>query len=142
MRTMHPWERDARLIKKALNKPGSSGSLSVLVEIACTRSSEELLGARRAYHSLFDHSIEEDVAYLVHGSDRKVLSVVVLQLHTPIQSNDVRKHQRYLASLANKEWILLTCIPQYGTYFFISVKLINILKHFSIQSHRIELKGS
>lgn len=68
--TMHPWERDARLIKEALKKgPQSYG---VIVEIACTRSSEELLGARRAYHSLFDHSIEEDVAHHVHGTERKV----------------------------------------------------------------------
>lgn len=68
--TMHPWERDARLVKEALKKgPHAYG---VIVEVACTRSSEELLGARRAYHSLFDHSIEEDVAHHVHGSERKV----------------------------------------------------------------------
>lgn len=67
---MHPWERDARLVKEALKKgPQSYG---VIVEIACTRSSEELLGARKAYHSLFDQSIEEDVATHIHGSERKV----------------------------------------------------------------------
>ncbi|KAK4414532.1 Annexin D4 [Sesamum alatum] len=60
MWTMHPWERDARLLKEALYK---GPRYNVLVEIACTRSSEELLGARKAYHSLFDHSIEEDVAF-------------------------------------------------------------------------------
>lgn len=68
--TMHPWERDARLAKEALRDgPQSYG---IIIEIACTRSSEELLGARRAYHSLFDHSIEEDLAYHINGSDRKV----------------------------------------------------------------------
>jgi annexin A13 len=67
---MHPWERDARLAKEALKKGPSS--YGVLIEIACTRSSEELLGARKAYHSLFDHSIEEDVASHIHGIDRKV----------------------------------------------------------------------
>ncbi|KAF3448777.1 hypothetical protein FNV43_RR09490 [Rhamnella rubrinervis] len=73
--TMHPWERDARLVKEALKKgPQAYG---VIVEVACTRSSEELLGARRAYHSLFDHSVEEDVAHHVHGSERKLLVALV-----------------------------------------------------------------
>ncbi|AET02251.1 putative annexin [Medicago truncatula] len=73
--SMHPWERDARLAKEALKK--GSISYGVLIEIACTRSSEELLGARKAYHSLFDHSIEEDVASHIHGNDRKLLVALV-----------------------------------------------------------------
>ncbi|OWM78439.1 annexin D4 [Punica granatum] len=72
---MHPWERDARLIKEALKK--GSHTYNVIIEVACTRSSEELLGARRAYHSLFDHSIEEDVASHVHGPERKLLVALV-----------------------------------------------------------------
>ncbi|KAK6933941.1 Annexin repeat [Dillenia turbinata] len=73
--TMHPWERDAGLANEALiNGPQSYG---VLIEIACTRSSEELLGARRAYHSLFDLSIEEDVASQVDGPERKLLVALV-----------------------------------------------------------------
>ncbi|XP_027354690.1 annexin D4 isoform X2 [Abrus precatorius] len=72
---MHPWERDARLVKEALKKgPNAYG---VIIEIACTRSSEELLGARKAYHSLFDHSIEEDVASHIHGIERKLLVALV-----------------------------------------------------------------
>lgn len=67
--TMHPWERDARLLKEALYKGPQH---NVLVEIACTRSSEELLGARRAYHSLFNHSIEEDVGFHVHTPEKQV----------------------------------------------------------------------
>ncbi|KAK6931884.1 Annexin repeat [Dillenia turbinata] len=35
------------------------------------------LGARRAYHALFDHSIEEDVACHVVGRDRKLLVALV-----------------------------------------------------------------
>ncbi|PON98810.1 Annexin [Trema orientale] len=73
--TMHPWERDARLAKKAIKRGPQSYSL--VVEIACTRSSEELLGARRAYHSLFDHSIEEDAAHYIKGSERKLLVALV-----------------------------------------------------------------
>ncbi|KAL8496160.1 hypothetical protein ACS0TY_020032 [Phlomoides rotata] len=68
--TMHPWERDARLVKEALYKGPQH---NVVVEIACTRSSEELLGARRAYHSLFNHSIEEDVGFHVHTPGKKLL---------------------------------------------------------------------
>lgn len=67
---MHPWERDARLLKKALKK--GAQQYHVIVEIACTRTSDQLLGARKAYHSLYDRSIEEDLAANVKGSERKV----------------------------------------------------------------------
>ncbi|KAL8154337.1 hypothetical protein V2J09_012097 [Rumex salicifolius] len=74
--TMHPWERDARLMKEAITK-GQEG-YSLIIEIACTRSSEELLGARKAYHSLYNLSIEEDVAFLhVNDSERKFLVALV-----------------------------------------------------------------
>ncbi|KAK9741904.1 hypothetical protein RND81_03G136700 [Saponaria officinalis] len=75
MWTMHPWERDARLFKEALAKGPDAHNL--LIELACTRSSDELLGARKAYHSLFDHSVEEDVASLVTGHHRKLLVALV-----------------------------------------------------------------
>ncbi|PSS24331.1 Annexin like [Actinidia chinensis var. chinensis] len=73
--TMHPWERDARLINEAL-KDGPK-LYNVLAEIACTRLSDELLGARRAYHSLYDCSIEEDVASLVTGDEKKLFIALV-----------------------------------------------------------------
>ncbi|KAL5570372.1 hypothetical protein UlMin_026947 [Ulmus minor] len=73
--TMHPWERDARMAKKAIKK--GPEAYAVLVEIACSRSSEELLGARRAYHSLFEHSIEEDTSRYIKGSERKLLVALV-----------------------------------------------------------------
>ncbi|KAL5570549.1 hypothetical protein UlMin_027124 [Ulmus minor] len=50
---------------------------AVLVEIACSRSSEELLGARKAYHSLFDQSIEEDASLNIKGPERKLLVALV-----------------------------------------------------------------
>ncbi|KAM7265973.1 hypothetical protein ACFE04_003656 [Oxalis oulophora] len=75
---MHPWERDARLIKEALVEAHQGPHhYGVIVEVACTRSSEQLYGARRAYHSLFDHSIEEDVATHINGSERKLLVALV-----------------------------------------------------------------
>ncbi|GAB4827839.1 hypothetical protein Ancab_034724 [Ancistrocladus abbreviatus] len=69
--TTHPWERDARMMKEAIIKGPEAHSL--IIEIACTRSSSELLGARKAYHSLFDHSIEEDLASVVTCSERRLL---------------------------------------------------------------------
>ncbi|CAN8284846.1 unnamed protein product [Cochlearia groenlandica] len=71
MWAMHPWERDARLVKKSLKKGDESYNL--IVEVSCTRSSEDLLGARKAYHSLFDQSMEEDIASHVQGPYRNLL---------------------------------------------------------------------
>ncbi|XP_065866607.1 annexin D4-like [Euphorbia lathyris] len=72
---MHPWERDARLIHESLKEgPQSYG---VIVEVACTRTSEGLLGARKAYHSIFDHSVEEDIGTHIHGSLYKLLVALV-----------------------------------------------------------------
>lgn len=68
---MHPWERDARLANEAILKKDSQ-AYGLLVEIACTRSSQELLGAKRAYHSLYHHSLEEDIVSHIHGIERKV----------------------------------------------------------------------
>jgi len=42
------------------------------MEIACTRSSNELLLARQAYHARFKKSLEEDVAHHTSGDFRKV----------------------------------------------------------------------
>ncbi|CAN4126102.1 unnamed protein product [Withania somnifera] len=72
--TMHPWERDARLFREALVKEAASPQFHIIIETAATRSSEQLLGARRAYHSLFEHSIEEDIASHINNThERKLL---------------------------------------------------------------------
>ncbi|XP_057976606.1 annexin D4-like [Malania oleifera] len=73
--SMHPWERDARLANEALSQQRQS--YDVLVEVACARSSEELLGARKAYHSIFNLSLEEDVAFRTSGGQRKLLVALV-----------------------------------------------------------------
>ncbi|XP_057498052.1 annexin D4-like [Actinidia eriantha] len=73
--TMHPWERDARLINEALID--GPKSYNVLVEIGCTRKSDELFGARKAYHSLYNRSIEEDVASIITGVERKLFVALV-----------------------------------------------------------------
>ena len=67
---MHPHERDARWAHQVTHK---NHPASILVEVACTRSAEDLLGARRAYQTLHHHSLEEDVAYQIKDSKSKVL---------------------------------------------------------------------
>lgn len=69
--TLEPAERDAYLANEATKKWTSSNQ--VLMEIASTRSSRQLLLARQAYHVRFKRSIEEDVAYHTTGDFRKVL---------------------------------------------------------------------
>lgn len=69
---MHPWERDARLAHHVLHQAHPP---AIAVEIACTRSAEDLLGARKAYQALFHHSLEEDVAF--HAKDKPYCSLLV-----------------------------------------------------------------
>lgn len=73
--TLDPAERDAYLANEATKKFSSSNW--TLIEIACTRSSEDLFQARRAYHSLYKKSIEEDVAHHTTGDYRKLLVPLV-----------------------------------------------------------------
>ena len=68
--TMHPWERDARMARKALKRGNQAYGL--LIELACTRSSDELLGARRAYQSLYSESRKTLLAELKASNARLV----------------------------------------------------------------------
>ncbi|KAL2906074.1 Annexin D2 [Bienertia sinuspersici] len=68
---LDPPERDAFLANEATKKFSSSNW--VLIEVACTRSSDDLFGARRAYHARFKKSLEEDVAQHTSGDFRKDL---------------------------------------------------------------------
>lgn len=72
---LDPAERDAFLANEATKRWTSSNK--VLVEIVCTRSPQELLLARQAYHALFKKSLEEDVAYHTTGDFRKLLLPLV-----------------------------------------------------------------
>ncbi|CAE6037710.1 unnamed protein product [Arabidopsis arenosa] len=63
--TYDPAERDARLVNKILKdkkKKKSLENLKVIVEISCTTSPNHLIAVRKAYCSLFDSSLEEDIA--------------------------------------------------------------------------------
>ncbi|KAJ9167027.1 hypothetical protein P3X46_021711 [Hevea brasiliensis] len=73
--TLGPAERDAFLANEATKRWTSSNQ--VLMEIACTRSSNELLQARQAYHARFKKSLEEDVAHHTTGDFRKLLFPLV-----------------------------------------------------------------
>ncbi|RLN16920.1 hypothetical protein C2845_PM02G25830 [Panicum miliaceum] len=68
---LHPWERDARWAHHALH--GAAHPRGVLVEVACTRAADDLLGARRAYQALHHRSLEEDVAYQVKDATAGLL---------------------------------------------------------------------
>ncbi|XP_038692874.1 annexin D8 [Tripterygium wilfordii] len=69
--TLDPVDRDATLANKALHR--TPPDCRVLIEIACIRSPEDLLTVKRAYCSLYNHSLEEDVASRTTGDIRKLL---------------------------------------------------------------------
>ncbi|OEL16826.1 Annexin D4 [Dichanthelium oligosanthes] len=68
---LHPWERDARWAHHVLHQ--GHHPAGVLVEVACTRAADDLLGARRAYQALYHRSLEEDVAYRVKDATASLL---------------------------------------------------------------------
>ncbi|XP_071693907.1 annexin Gh1-like [Rutidosis leptorrhynchoides] len=69
--TLDPSERDAFLVNEATKKGDKCNQ--VIVEVACTRSSNDLLLAKKAYHDRYQKSIEEDVAHHTTGDFRKLL---------------------------------------------------------------------
>ncbi|XP_010544079.1 PREDICTED: annexin D1 [Tarenaya hassleriana] len=73
--THEPAERDAYLANEATKRWTSSNQ--VLMEIACTRTSDQLLHARQAYHARYKKSLEEDVAHHTTGDFRKLLVPLV-----------------------------------------------------------------
>lgn len=68
--TLDPAERDAFLANEMTKRRTSINQ--VLVEIACARSSNQLLQAKQAYHTCYKKSLEEDVAHHTTGDFRKV----------------------------------------------------------------------
>ncbi|KAJ9545981.1 hypothetical protein OSB04_025688 [Centaurea solstitialis] len=73
--TLDPPARDAYLANEATKRWTKSNQ--VLMEIACTRSSHDLLLAKQAYHACYKKSMEEDVAYHTTGDFRKLLLPLV-----------------------------------------------------------------
>lgn len=95
--TLDPPERDALLAFESAKKGGPSDR--ALIEIACTRSSDELLLVRKAYHARYKRSLEEDVAAHTKDNFRKLLVPLVSALR--YEGPEVN------ASLANSEAKLL-----------------------------------
>ncbi|XP_020585811.1 annexin D3-like [Phalaenopsis equestris] len=58
----HPSIRDAKLAHKALQRKGDR-DIWVVLEIACSSSSEHLIEVRQTYCSLFNSSLEEDIEF-------------------------------------------------------------------------------
>ncbi|URE23255.1 Dihydrodipicolinate reductase, N-terminus [Musa troglodytarum] len=75
--TADPAERDAKLAHKALKKRDDR-HVWVIIEVACASSSDHLMAVRKAYHSLFSSSIEEDVAF--EFSETNPLRQLLVQL--------------------------------------------------------------
>jgi hypothetical protein len=90
---MHPWERDARWAHRALHKKHHPAA--VLVELACTRTADELLGARRAYHALYHRSLEEDAAYRLRDKESHLLVglVTAYRYEGPRVSEELAKEE-------------------------------------------------
>ncbi|KAF4370588.1 hypothetical protein F8388_020174 [Cannabis sativa] len=76
--TMEPAERDAYLAYESTKR--FTSNQWVLVEIATTRSTHELILVRKAYHDRYKKCIEEDVAHHTHGDIRKLLLPLVSTL--------------------------------------------------------------
>ncbi|XLS54427.1 hypothetical protein HN51_004182 [Arachis hypogaea] len=68
---MEPAERDAAYAKEALEK-ATPNYYKIIIEIGCTRTSEELLAIKRSCQFLYKHSLEEDVASHTFGDIRRV----------------------------------------------------------------------
>lgn len=73
--TLEPAERDAVLAYESTKKGDGA-----LIEIACTRTSDELLLVRKAYHARYKKSLEEDVAAHTKGDFRKLYAPLVTAL--------------------------------------------------------------
>ncbi|KNA22610.1 hypothetical protein SOVF_031010 [Spinacia oleracea] len=70
-----PVERDAIQIHEALKK--AKPDYNLVAEIASTKSPEELLAVKRAFHKIYKHALEEDVASHTRGKMRKFLVGIV-----------------------------------------------------------------
>ncbi|KAM7472635.1 hypothetical protein LguiA_010818 [Lonicera macranthoides] len=73
--TLEPAERDAVLLKDAITH--TIPDYSVIIEISCIRSPQELLAVKNAYQHLFKHSLEEDLAARTTADLRKASKLLV-----------------------------------------------------------------
>ncbi|XP_030521176.2 annexin D8 [Rhodamnia argentea] len=84
---LDPADRDAVFANSALKR--ATPDHRVVIELACLKSPEELLGIRRAYKFRYRRSLEEDVAAHTTGDVRKIL--VALASAYRYDGNDIDK---------------------------------------------------
>nr|AAC97493.1 annexin p35 [Solanum lycopersicum] len=95
--TLSPAERDAYLVNEATKRLTASNW--GIMEIACTRSSDDLFKARQAYHAPYKKSLEEDVAYHTVGDFRKLLVPLITAFRyegDEVNMTLARKGSKYL----------------------------------------------
>ncbi|KAI3516833.1 hypothetical protein L1887_15907 [Cichorium endivia] len=91
LRTLDPPERDAFLANEATKKGVKSNQ--VLAEIACTRSSKDLLLAKKAYLIRYQKSMEEDAASSTTRDFQKVVKANPL-VKALVGQKDELTHER------------------------------------------------
>ncbi|GAB2287072.1 Annexin D8 [Dionaea muscipula] len=81
---LDPRDREAIFVHEALKKATAvPDHYKVILEIACTKSPEELLAVKRAYHQRYKHSLEEDIASCTTGKTRNFLVAMVSTYRYP-----------------------------------------------------------
>ncbi|XAR53065.1 hypothetical protein NMG60_11021462 [Bertholletia excelsa] len=79
LRMSEPQVRDAEMIMNSLH--GGSVNLNTLIEVACTRTSPELLIIKQVYRSRYNSNIDQEVALKVTGGFREILLAVFKSCH-------------------------------------------------------------
>ncbi|XWS68315.1 hypothetical protein CRYUN_Cryun04dG0079800 [Craigia yunnanensis] len=75
LRMVEPRERDAQLMRHSLF--GRSLDLNILIEVACTSPSSELLGIKHAYQTRYNSDLEIDLTMKVNGGFKEILLAVL-----------------------------------------------------------------
>ncbi|EOX98827.1 Annexin-like protein [Theobroma cacao] len=75
LRMVEPHERDAQMIRHSLF--GGSLNLNIIIEVACTRPSSELLRIKHAYQSRYNSDLEKDLTMRVNGGFKEILLAVL-----------------------------------------------------------------
>ncbi|XP_060631830.2 annexin A13 [Anolis sagrei] len=90
-----PWEYDAKQLRKAMKGVGTDEAL--LIEILCTRTNQQIIAIKGAYHKIFDRDLESDVKSETSGSLRKILLSVLkanrdqgVEINETLAQNDAK----------------------------------------------------
>ncbi|KAK8627032.1 hypothetical protein V6N13_134661 [Hibiscus sabdariffa] len=75
LRMAEPHERDAQLMRHSLF--GVSLNLNTLIEVACTRSSSELIRIKHCYQTRYKSDLEKDLTMKINGGFKEILLAVL-----------------------------------------------------------------